>query len=162
VQDGADLATFSFEIAPSHDAHSANERIQGLTLLRPVSISLQEADLPAFVLNHVALAGIRSIWRDLEPTFQRILPGDISDLLEKAAGQAMNTPTELSSGNAAVDAANFELWCQQNGLRIPGKEFTDRQIQQEREEQDRDERKNQELDEWLNKGDSTSFHIREL
>jgi hypothetical protein len=72
-------------------------------------------DLPSFALNNTALGGIRSVWPDISRQFERILPNEIMDLVEKAAGHSMNTP-------AAVPHAeqDFKRWYVEDGLPIPG------------------------------------------
>lgn len=114
------LATFSLSLDPSYDDESRDTRLAGLRLLNPVSVSLNANDLPAFVLNKVALAGIRTVWPDIMREFDRILPTEIMSKLEEAANYANKAP------GIATSEGGFKKWCIENGLPIPG-------LEQERE-----------------------------
>jgi len=72
-------------------------------------------DLPSFALNNTALGGIRSVWPDISRQFERILPNEIMDLVEKAAGHSMNSPAAVPHTEQ-----DFKRWYVEDGLPIPG------------------------------------------
>src|SRR5262249_14366018 len=120
------LATFSFALDPAYNDESRDERISGLQLLNPVSVTVTQDDLPGLVLNPVALAGIRSIWPQVSGAFERILPSEILDQLERAAGQSLN------SARQPISDDEFALFCAQNGLPNPGLERRQREQREQK------------------------------
>jgi len=115
LNQNGELATFGFDVAPSFSEEDRANRIAGIELMRPVSVTLSFGDLNAFVLNSAALAGIRQIWPEVSQQFNRILPSEILNLVENAAATAINSPAVVPQTEE-----DFERYCVEWGMRIPG------------------------------------------
>ena len=115
LNQNGELATFSFNLSPSYSEEDRANRIAGLQLMNPVSVTMSADDLPSFALNNTALGGIRSVWPDISRQFERILPNEIMDLVEKAAGHSMNSPAAVPHTEQ-----DFKRWYVEDGLPIPG------------------------------------------
>jgi hypothetical protein len=86
------LATIQASLSPSYSEEDVETRINGLAMLAPVSVSLDQPDLPAFVTNKVMLAGMSDNWMAFGGSLQRLTLPEVRDALEKAALQIVSAP----------------------------------------------------------------------
>lgn len=117
VEQAGTVAAFRFSLHTS-------DRVaiyQGLQFLNPVSLTLEEADLPKLILNAPMLGAMRQAWPEVESQFERITPDQLMPLIEsvtmKVAFAPLPTPTDETE--AAVQEYGFQQWLELNGLRDP-------------------------------------------
>src|SRR5262252_4248470 len=53
ISQSGQMGTFQFQLAPIYDEQSRADRISGLAMLAPNSVSVEESDLPALCLNQI-------------------------------------------------------------------------------------------------------------
>jgi hypothetical protein len=86
------IATMAAELKPSWSEDDVQTRISGLSMLAPLSVSLDSADLPAFVTNRIMLAGLEENWMAFGQGLQRITLPEVRNALENAAQKLMSVP----------------------------------------------------------------------
>jgi hypothetical protein len=92
LQVSGTLCTMSASLKPAWDEESVQMRINGLAMLAPVSVSLDQPDLPAFVVNPVMLAAMQDNWIAFGSSLQRLTLQEVRPALENAAQQLMSAP----------------------------------------------------------------------
>jgi len=102
------LCTMSASLKQSWDEESVQMRINGLAMLAPVSVSLDQPDLSAFVTNPVMLASMIDNWGAFEASLQRILLHEVRPALENTARQLMSVPTAPPSNDFEQEVFNLE------------------------------------------------------
>jgi len=86
------LATLQASLKQSFSEEDVQTRINGLALLAPVSVSLDQPDLSAFVVNPVMLAGMADNWIAFGASLQRLTLQELRPAIENAAQQLMSVP----------------------------------------------------------------------
>ena len=121
-QSGA-IGIFQFELLTS----DREKIVAGLNFLEPVAITVEKNDLPHLILNSPMLAAAREAWYDeLAPQFLDILPGELLDKIEQLV-PAIAFRGEIAApsddpGMAAIQESQFQNWCIENGLPVPGEQ----------------------------------------
>jgi hypothetical protein len=96
-------------LKPSYDEDDVQTRINGLAMLAPTSISLDQPDLPAFVTNSVMLAALGENWLHFADSFQRITLSELRPALENAARQLMSKPIPPPSNEFEREMQDLEF-----------------------------------------------------
>jgi len=86
------LATLQASLKQSFSEEDVQTRINGLALLAPVSVSLDQPDLSAFVSNQIMLASMSDNWIAFGASLQRLTLQELRPAIENAALQLMSVP----------------------------------------------------------------------
>jgi hypothetical protein len=160
LESNGNIASFQFDISRvgrnwqsgDFDFAKLNE---GLNLLDPVAVSLEEQDLAAICTGPIQTAMVDR-WDEYAHTLQRILPGQIESAVEAACLKyAWGDRMEVSyTGNPSQDAQlQYELdtaQLQRAGLRNPLERFEAQEAQRQADEERETQRKNAQAQWWEN------------
>lgn len=116
------LCTMQASLKAAWDEESVQMRINGLALLAPVSISLDQPDLSAFVTNPIMLASMSDNWVAFGASLQRITLPELRPLLENIARQLMSAPAPAAPTNefeAEMQQLEYEAFLAASGKRDP-------------------------------------------
>jgi hypothetical protein len=94
AQQRGDVADFQFALKQSWSEEDVQTRLDGLTLLAPVSVSLDQPDLLAFVTNPIMLASMTDNWTAFSASLQRLDLSEVRPALENAALQILSAPVK--------------------------------------------------------------------
>ena len=120
VSQSGGLGTFCFALSPIYDDQDRADRISGLSLMNPNSVSVEQGDLEAFVPQGIVLQALLDEWECYESQLQKILPSQIPELLEQAAQRVMSMPAStMSFGDPELDEATFQDFLRRSGKRDP-------------------------------------------
>ena len=112
LQDGfrvnGTLCTMSAQLKQSFSEEDCQTRISGLALLAPVSVSLDQQDLPAFVVNPVILAGMSDNWAAFGQSLQRVTLAELRPAIENAARQMLSAPVTPPSNEVEAEIQQLE------------------------------------------------------
>ena len=86
------LCTMSASLKPSYSEEDVQTRVQGIALLAPLSVSLDQPDLSAFVPNPIMLASMTDNWSAFSQRLQRLALSEVRETLENIAGQLISAP----------------------------------------------------------------------
>jgi len=160
------LADFGFTLVPNPLEDKRELLVQGISLLRPVHITTEAADLPALILNAPVRSAVESGWPSVAAEFQRIMPAQLLEKIESVGGKVAFGPrprTELEAATGAMDETAFTLWCIQNGMRVPDQARMNQKIAEERANRNRTEARERD---WAarhgNEEQDRSWNIREF
>jgi hypothetical protein len=124
------LGHFYIGLKPCHDDESRNKRIEGLALLEPLSVTLEERDLPAFFTGMI-LTLMADNFNTYAAEFQRITVADLDSKLVEVATKVfaspMPTPFVIETENDAallqeLQDEEFDMFCLRSGVKVPGAE----------------------------------------
>lgn len=113
------LCTMSAQLKQSWSEDDVQTRIQGLVLLAPVSISLDQQDLPAFVTNPVMLAGMSENWAAFGQSLQRVTLAELRPAIENAARQTLTQPAPVDFIDPETNEELFQDFLRRSGKRDP-------------------------------------------
>jgi hypothetical protein len=115
------LCTMSASLKPAWDEESVQMRINGLAMLAPVSVSLDQPDLSAFVVNPVMLASMIDNWPAFERSLQRLSLSEVRPALENAAQQLMSVPVAPPTNEfeAEIRQLEYEAFLAASGRKDP-------------------------------------------
>lgn len=85
-------ATLTAQLAPSHDEEAVQQRMEGLSWLVPIEVSLDAPDVSAFVPNRPMATAMFDNWVAIGASLQRLTLAEVRPALEAVAGQIINTP----------------------------------------------------------------------
>lgn len=154
------LADFRFQLIPNGQ-DNRDSFTQGLAIMRPVCISVEESDLGALVLNPAMLAGFRGAWQQIGPTLQRISPNQLLDKIEAAAGMAMSAPAPYDEDLGGDPDVNFLVWCQLNGLKPPAEAHRRRELAAAQEAREAEQRRRETVERTFRFDGQSDFKVRE-
>lgn len=135
------LGTFRATLAPCHDDESRNIRLQGLAMLDPVSVSLEEQDLPAFFVG-MLLTAMTDAYSSYAGEVHRLTVPELDAALRRigekvAFSPKPNTFVVENESDAAcmreIEEEEFRLFCMRSGLKVPGAEREVREAAQQAE-----------------------------
>ena len=115
------LATLTASIKPSWDEESVATRLDGLRWLVPVAVTLEWADIPAFVYEPMMRAAIQEQFAAFSPSLQRLTVGEIRPALENCARQILAAPAPAPTNDYELEVANleYEAWLAASGKKDP-------------------------------------------
>lgn len=116
------LCTMSAQLKQSFSEEDCQTRINGLAMLAPVSVSLDQPDLPAFVVNPVMLASMSDNWIAFGASLQRLTLAEVRPTLENIAGQLMSAAPPAPPTNdyeAEVQQLEYEAFLAASGKKDP-------------------------------------------
>lgn len=121
------LGTFRATLSPCHNDESRNTRIAGLAMLDPVSVSLEEQDIPAFFTGMVRTL-MTDNFANYSREFQRLTVGELDSKLVDVATKIFAAPApspfvvENESDAAWLQESQeeeFRLFCLRSGVKDP-------------------------------------------
>jgi hypothetical protein len=126
----------SAQLKPSWDEESVQLRVQGLALLAPVSVSLDQPDLPAFVPNQIMLASMSDNFSAFDHSLQRLTLSELRPAIENAAQQIMSAPVTPPSTEfeAGLQQLEYEAFLAASGKKDPLRKHQEIAEFQQREE----------------------------
>lgn len=116
------LCTMSAQLKQSFSEEDCQMRINGLAMLAPVSVSLDQPDLSAFVVNPVMLASMSDNWIAFGASLQRLTLAEVRPTLENIAGQLMSAAPPAPPSNdyeAEVQELEYGAFLAASGKRDP-------------------------------------------
>jgi hypothetical protein len=137
VQVHGTLANMQASLKPSWDEESVQTRLNGLALLAPTSISVDQPDLSAFVTNPIMLASMSDRWVDFGASLQRITLSELRPTLESIAAQLLSAPAPAPTNEFEQELQQLEYnaFLAASGKRDPLKKYNEQQEFQRREEE---------------------------
>jgi hypothetical protein len=124
------LGTFQVTLERCWDDESRNKRIQGLAMLDPLSVTLEQNDLGAFFVGGL-LTTMYDKYPDYAHELQRVTVGELDAALQRIAERLafapqapLFTPMDAEDAEALQEFQDeeFRLWCLRSGLKVPGAE----------------------------------------
>jgi len=103
------LATFSMSLKPAWDEESVAKRLEGLSMLAPVAVSLELPDLGAFVTEPIMRAALQDQFGAFSPQLQRLTVGEIRPALENCARQLLAAPVNAPTNDFEAEMQDMEL-----------------------------------------------------
>jgi hypothetical protein len=122
VQVTGTLATMQASLRQSLTEEDVQTRIQGLSMLAPLTVSVDQPDLSAFVVNPVMLAAMSENWIAFGASLQRLTLSELRPALENAAGQLMSAAPPAPPTNdyeAEVQQLEYEAFLAASGRKDP-------------------------------------------
>ena len=121
VQVQGTLANMQASLTQSRDEESVQKRMQGLALLAPISVSLDQPDLSAFVPNQVMLVSMIDNWGAFQQSLQRLTLSEVRPALESIAAQLLSAPAPTISNEyeQQVFDVEYEAFLALSGKRDP-------------------------------------------
>jgi hypothetical protein len=144
------LGTFYVGLDRCHDDESRNLRLEGLAMLDPLSVTLEERDLPAF-FKDIVLTMMIDAFDSYAAQFQRLTVGELNSKLVEVATRIFAAPkpsafiVETEEDAAAlkeIEEQEFELFCLRSGVKVPDRkvreidEFNRREVAAEHARQE--------------------------
>jgi hypothetical protein len=125
VQVNGTLATMQASLTQSRDEDAVQQRIQGLALLAPLTVSLDRPDLSAFVTNPVMLPSMIDNWGAFEHSLQRLTLSEVRPALESIAAQLLSAPapTITNEYEQQVFDVEYEAFLAASGKKDPLAKF---------------------------------------
>jgi hypothetical protein len=102
------LATISAQLQQSFSEEDVQKRMEGLALLVPTAVSLDQPDLSAFVLNRVVLASMMENWAAFGQGLQRLSLQELRPAIENAALQVLSAPMAPPSNEVEAEIRQLE------------------------------------------------------
>ncbi len=119
------LGTFHVTLERCYDDDSRNKRIEGLALLDPLSVTVEQSDLGAFYIG-ILLSTMYDAWNSYARELQRVTVGELDKALVSIAERVFlksPTPAQDVFQEALTEDERFEMFCRRAGVRIPGKQL---------------------------------------
>lgn len=115
------LAAMQASLNQSRSEEEVQMRVQGLALLAPVSVSLDQPDLSAFVVNPIMLASMFDNWSAFSQSLQRVTLSELRDAIENAAISLMSAPVAAPTNfyEAEVQQLEYEAFLAASGKKDP-------------------------------------------
>ena len=115
------LAAMQASLKQSWSEEDVQMRLQGLALLAPVSVSLDQPDLSSFVTNPIMLASMSDNWSAFSNSLQRLTLSELRPTLENIAGQLLSAPVTPPTNfyEAEVQALEYEAFLAAAGRKDP-------------------------------------------
>lgn len=159
-REAGDVAGYHATLSPSHTEDHRHDRVRGLVFLRPVCITMEASDIPALILNPMMQAAARESWVEIAGEFERILPEELMDKIERVVPRVAFGPRPAWKGPA--NEVDFQMWLSENGLKDPSGPGT-RHLQQIEADQEAEEQRRQAAYErWTSDENEGNFSVREL
>jgi hypothetical protein len=102
------LATLTASLKPAWDEESVATRLEGLSWLVPVAVSLDQPDIPAFCYEPMMRAAIQDQFSAFAPSLQRLTVGEIRPALERCARQLLSAPLDPPSNDFQREVQQIE------------------------------------------------------
>jgi hypothetical protein len=120
-QQSGSIATMGAALSQSHSEDDIQTRLNGLRMLNPLSVSVEQHDLGAFVTDRMALTALYDAWSSYADQLQRIPVNEIRSTLERVGMKALFAPSEEAQilADAGVGEDAFQLFLQRAGKRDP-------------------------------------------
>jgi len=118
LQHTGGLGTFQFSLSPARDLEDRSTRLAGISMMNPNSVTVEESDLPALCPNAITRVSLEDNWLQIAGPLMKCLPGEIPDLLERAAQQSLRSPDIFAQDPSTVEQG-FEYWLERTGLKDP-------------------------------------------
>jgi hypothetical protein len=150
ISSNGSLGTFYVGLDRCFDDESRNMRLEGLRMLDPLSVTLEEADLPAF-FRDIVLTMMVDAFDSYAAQFQRLTVGELDSKLVSVATKVFATPAqphfiveteEDLAALAAIQEQEFDLFCLRSGVKDPGAHY--RAVEEHRQREEAAERERQE------------------
>jgi hypothetical protein len=131
ISSNGTLGTFFVGLDRCHDDDSRNLRIEGLQMLDPLSVTLEERDLPAF-FKDIVLTMMIDAFDSYAAQFQRLTVGELSSKLVDTANKVFAAPSgtqfviENESDAAAlaeIREQEYQLFLLRSGKKDPGANY---------------------------------------
>lgn len=121
VQVNGTLATMQASLTQSRDEESVQKRMEGLALLAPLTVSLDQPDLSAFVPSPVMLPSMIDNWGAFEHSLQRLTLSEVRPALESIAAQLLSAPppTITNEYEQQVFEVEYEAFLAASGRKDP-------------------------------------------
>lgn len=122
IQVNGTLATMQASLKQSFSEEDVQTRVNGLALLAPVSVSVDQPDLSAFVVNPVMLASMSDNWLAFGGSLQRLTLPELRPILENIAGQLLSAPAPAAPTNefeAEMQQLEYEAFLAAAGKKDP-------------------------------------------
>lgn len=127
------MGTFQFALKPIYDEESRGHRLQGLAMMNPNSVTVEQGDLPGLVPNGMVQTMLDDEWDWYSAQLQKVLPSDIPQILETAAQHAMNRPSSNQIGIPEYDEEMYQDFLRRSGKADPLKDYEARDKAQQEE-----------------------------
>jgi hypothetical protein len=127
ISSNGTLGTFYVGLDSCYDDESRNKRIEGLQMLDPLSVTLEERDLPAFFRDIVLTMMIDS-FDTYAAQFQRLTVGELNSKLVDTANKVFSAPSgthfiveteEDVAALAEIREQEYQLFLLRSGKKDP-------------------------------------------
>lgn len=135
LSQGGTMGTFQFQLAPVYSDQDRADRIAGLSMMNPNSISVEYGDLPG-LFRDIALVGMQDSWNSYGRELQKLSVAELEPTLERVATRVLfgaPPPDLVALHQLGEGEAAFQMFLQRAGRKDPLAQWQARDEAEQRE-----------------------------